>query len=153
VKIIGAADAVITETATAKKIVTYLAMPPANFPGGKGGTFFASPNAVLTDATVTAITSADDKGRSFLLNHIVAGKYGVDPATDVTVMSTTGQTIASSFSTKTITVIKTDKSATVPNGVIVTTGSAADQTKYAPIFVKDLGNSNGLIQVIGGVLQ
>jgi len=153
VKIIGAADAAFTETATAKKIVTYLAMPAANYPGGKGGTFFASPNAVLSDATVTAITSAPDKGRSFLLNHIVAGKYGVDSGTDVTVMSTTGQTINTSFTQKPITVVKTSVSANTPTGVIVTTGAPADQTKYAPIFKKDLANSNGLIQVIGGVLQ
>ncbi|HEY5825269.1 MAG TPA: fasciclin domain-containing protein, partial [Cyclobacteriaceae bacterium] len=124
----------------------------ANFSGGKGGTFFATPNAALTDATVTAITGAADKGRSFLLNHITAGKYGVDAGTDVTVMSTTGQQITP-FSTKAITVVKAAVGATNPNGVIVTTGAPADQTKYAPIFKKDLTNSNGLIQVIGGVLQ
>ena len=157
VKIIGAADAIVTETADKKKIVTYLAMPAANFPGGKGGTFFASPNAVLSDATVTALTSAADKGRSFLLNHLVGGKYGVAAGTDVTVMSTTGQTFNPFSNTpntpKTIKVVKTTASATVPNGVIVTTGELTDQTKYAPIYVKDLANSNGLIQVIGGVLQ
>ena len=157
VKIIGAADAVFTETATAKKIVTYLAMPPANFPGGKGGTYFASPNAVLSDATVTAITSAADKGRSFLLNHLVGGKYGVAAGTDVTVMSTTGQAFNPFSNTpntpKTITVVKAPVGATNPNGTIVTTGALTDATKYAPIFVKDLSNSNGLIQVIGGVLQ
>ncbi len=151
-KIITAADGIFTETATAKKITTYLAMPSANYPGGKGGTFFASPNAVLTDATVTALTSAADKGRLLLLNHLVAGKYGVAAGTDITVMATTGQTIIP-FSTKTITVIKATAGATNPFGVIVTTGAATDQTKYAPIFSKDIAHSNGIIQVIGGLLQ
>lgn len=152
-KIIYAADGIFTETATSKKISTYLAMPAANFPGAKGGTFFASPNAVLSDATVTAITGATDKGRSFLLNHVVAGKFGVAAGTDVTVMGTTGQTITSSFSAKTISVVIAPVGATNPNGVIVTTGSLTDNTKYAPIFTKDLPHSNGIIQVIGGVLQ
>ena len=154
-KIIIAADKIVTGTTV--KITTYLAMPSANYPGGKGGTFFASPNAVLTDATVTALTSATDKGRSFLLNHLVAGKYGVAAGTDITVMSTTGQTFNPFSNTpntpKTITVIRAPVGATNPNGVIVTTGAATDQTKYAPIFVKDLAHSNGLVQVIGGVLQ
>ena len=160
--LVSKADAGFAEGATleTKKISTLLALPTSANPNG--ATFFAVPNAVITAAAGSAGVAAflgtfdATKARGFLLNHYVLGKYVVTASTGSTAFSN-GLSLTP-ISGKKITVIAGPVNpATNPNGFYVTNKDVAITAAYAPIFVKDLsssaGISNGVIQVIGGLLN
>jgi uncharacterized surface protein with fasciclin (FAS1) repeats len=140
-----------------KKIVTLLALPTSANPNGS--TFFAIPNAVITaiaggSANVQAFLDGFDatEARALLLNHYVAGTKFVVTAsggsTTITNDATTDAVSGTDLTFKT----GLPTSANNPYGVIVTV-DPANTSKYAPIVVKDVSHSNGIIQVIAGMLM
>jgi uncharacterized surface protein with fasciclin (FAS1) repeats len=169
-KIIKAADANFTESAAngAFKVSTWLAMPIATTGTAtaniKGITFIAPPNAagttpVLTDAIVTAVTSQADKGRAFLLNHLItSGQYivGELPASNPNgiVRFTNGTQITpKSGDTKKITVSVSAVTATNPTGVALSNATTPTADTFRPIVKKDIAHNNGMLQVFAGALQ
>jgi uncharacterized surface protein with fasciclin (FAS1) repeats len=169
-KIIMAADAGFTENATNLqfKVSTWLAMPITSATlttaNQKGFTFFAPPNAisatttVLTEATANAIIATADKGRGFLLNHLViSGQYTVSdpPTTNPNQISkfTNGQTLVPvSGAAKTIAISVGTPSASNPYGVAAS-NTPATVSSFRPIVKKDIIHTNGQVQVFAGVLQ
>ena len=166
-KIISAADAGFTENAGTGtfKISTWLAMPlstpSAVTANAKGFTFFAPPNAVpgaavLSEATANAIIAGPDKGRAFLLNHLVtSGQYTVAdaPASNPNGITKFSTGVITPKSGKTITVSVGTATATNPYGVAITNANPPDPSTFRPIVSKDIAHSNGTIQVFAGVLQ
>lgn len=167
-RMIGRADAgYVEDAATGKlKMVSHLARPTSTTaPVFAGATFFAPPNAVFEAAAAKAgvtatqfvdsfTTGATGTARAVLTNHYVFVKYVVT-ATAGSTTFTTGQISGSTvLSGKTITVNIGTPSATPPNpyGVTVSNAAAPGATNSWPIVVKDLPHSNGIIQVIGGIL-
>jgi uncharacterized surface protein with fasciclin (FAS1) repeats len=175
-KVIQAADAGFTESAAngSFKVSTWLAMPitatGAVTANQKGITFFAPPNAagttpIFTEAAANELIASADKGRSFLLNHLVtitsaqtaAGQYTVAaaPASNPNgiLKFANNQTINPlTGATKRILVSVTTASATNPYGVAVTNKATPVSTDFRPILLKDVAASNGVLQAIGGVL-
>lgn len=169
-KIIMAADAGFTENASTLtfKVSTWLAMPIATTEAPtaniKGFTFFAPPNAisatttVLTEATANAIIGSPDKGRSFLLNHLVTGgQYTVsDPPTtnpnEITKFTNGLVLTPATGDTKNITVSVSTASTTNPYGVALS-NTPGEATSFRPIVSKDRLHTNGQVQVFAGVLQ
>jgi uncharacterized surface protein with fasciclin (FAS1) repeats len=168
-KIIKAADASFTEDpgTLTFKVSTWLAMPITNATtttaNVNGFTFFAPPNAagttpVLTEATANALIGSPDKGRSFLLNHLVTSKqYTVAAAPTNNPLGITtfpnGVSQITPKSGKTITVSRGTASATNPYGVALTNVAAPGASDFRPIVSADLSHNNGTIQVYAGALQ
>lgn len=168
-KVIMSADAGFTEDAgTLKfKLSTWLAMPinssskaTANL---KGLTFLAPPNKagttdVLTEAIANSLIASADKGRSFVLNHLITSKqYTVadPPANNPNEIGkfTDGQTITpASGTSKNITVSVSTPSASNPYGVALS-NTPGTVTSFRPIVSKDIAHSNGTLQVFAGALQ
>ncbi len=168
-KIIMFADQGFTENAGTGtfKVSTWLAMPITGTTvtaNAKGFTFFAPPNAagstqVLTEtAANTIIASGATNARNFLLNHLVtSGQYTVGDApannpNGITKFTDGVLLTPKTGAAKTIRVSVGTPSATNPYGVALS-NVPADQTTYRPIVAKDLGHSNGQVQVFAGVLQ
>jgi uncharacterized surface protein with fasciclin (FAS1) repeats len=159
-KIILSADAIYTEDLAAGKlkVSTWLAMPIATATAPtynvSGITFFAAPNAVLTTPILTAeiansIISAPDKGRSYLLSHLliddqytVADFEGTEQFETAAVVEGTGNPI---------TVSKGTVSAENPYGVAVTTTNPPNPAGFRPLVKADLAHSNGVMHVFAGV--
>lgn len=165
-KIIMAADQGFTESAGTGtfKVSTWLAMPITGTTvtaNAKGLTFFAPPNAVgttevLSAATANAIIGTADKGRSFLLNHLItSGQYTVSdaPANNPNGITKFATGVLTPKSGKAITVSVGTASATNPYGVALTNNPAGGATAFRPIVKKDLGHSNGQVQVYAGALN
>ncbi len=166
-RLIARADAGYVEDASTGKlkIVSHLARPTSTTaPVFAGATFFAPPNAVFEAAAAKAgitatqlvdsfTTGGDGTARAVLLNHYAIGKYVVT-ATAGSETFTNGMSIATVLSGKAITVSVGTPTATPPNpyGVAVSNNPGV-ATSFAPIFVKDLPHSNGIVQAIGGILQ
>jgi uncharacterized surface protein with fasciclin (FAS1) repeats len=178
-KVIMAADAGFAENpATGTfKVTTWLAMPisaaGAVTANTKGITFFAPPNAagttaIFTEAAANTIIATADKGRSFLLNHLVVatanqttGEYTVAnaPANNPNgiVKFTAGQTINPyTGATKRIFVNVVAPAATIPTGVVISNDVSATPppaASFKPILQGDIAATNGFTQVLGGVLN
>ena len=133
-------------------------------PQGFDVTVCVVPNAVFeavaAGAGITATqlvdsftTGADGTARAILTNHYAFGKYVVTETAGSTTF-TDLLSITGVLSGKAITVSVGAPSATPPNpyGVAVSNNPTVPAT-FAPIFVKDLPHSNGIIQAIGGMLQ
>jgi len=167
-QIIAKADAGFTEnpSAGALKIASHLARPTSGT--FTGATFFAPPNAVITAAAGSAgVTTyinnlTADAARSLLLRHYVIGKYVVTAAAGSTAFSTllpagsttgTGSISANvNLGGKSVTVSISTASTQNPFGVAVST-TPTIANSFAPIVSKDLPHTNGVVQVIGGILQ
>jgi uncharacterized surface protein with fasciclin (FAS1) repeats len=151
--LIAKADNGFTETATSFKISTMLANPDAN------ATWFATPNAVFSavaggeanvDAFINSFSQAS--ARAVLLNHYVPGKYVVTAQSGATAFSNGLQVNAASG--KQLTMSVGAASTSNPYGVAATyTITGTSTTGVAPIVSKDIVNSNGVIQVIAGIIQ
>jgi uncharacterized surface protein with fasciclin (FAS1) repeats len=168
-KIILSADANFTEVPGEGKfkITTWLAMPISSAAKAtanlKGITFFAPPNAVPGANVLTAeiansiIAGSDDKGRSFVLNHLVtAGIYTVAPAPATNPLGITSFPEGlSTLSTKGkgVVINRGAASAQNPYGVALTNKVEPQSTDFRPIVSKDLSHSNGVIQVYAGLLM
>jgi uncharacterized surface protein with fasciclin (FAS1) repeats len=167
-KIILAADASFTENPANYqfKVSKWLAMPISTdalqTPNQKGITFFAPPNSilgndVLSEATANAIIGSEDKGRSFLLNHlVVSGMYtvGAPPANNTYGITQfpAGLSQITPLSGKTITVNVGEASQTNPYGVVLFNVANPTANDYRPIVSKDNAYNNGYLQVIAGPL-
>jgi uncharacterized surface protein with fasciclin (FAS1) repeats len=176
-QIVAAADHNYVEAPAsgAFKISTWLAMPinaPAKTTANAQGiTFFAIPNAVFkaaaaaagggtTEAQIVAsFTASSDVARGLLLNHLAPattttseGQYTVAAAPGTNpnniIQFTNAQSITAKGKAITVTVT-TPGTTTGPYGVVLTNTTP----KSAPIVSKDVIVSNGVIQVIGGILQ
>jgi uncharacterized surface protein with fasciclin (FAS1) repeats len=158
-KIILTADAVFTEVAAEGKfkISTWLAMPitasGAVTANVQGITFFAPPNnvlgtPVLTEEIANAMIASPDKGRAFVLNHLVISNQYVleDFATGLTPL------VPLSGESKTIIVSKGSASTQNPYGVAISNNPAV-VTSFRPIVLPDIAHSNGVLQVFAGALQ
>jgi uncharacterized surface protein with fasciclin (FAS1) repeats len=157
-KVIMAADAGFTENpGTGQfKVSTWLAMPISNgtttTANVSGITFFAPPNAVLgtpvlTEATANALIASDDKGRSFLLNHLVVDdQYQIADFAD-------GVSTLTPVSGKTIYVNKGTASTNNPLGVALSNTSPPTAETFRPIVQGDIAHSNGVLHVFAGALQ
>ena len=157
-KVIIAADAAFTENAANLqfKVSTWLAMPISNATtttaNVNGITFFAPPNSVLgtpvlTEATANALIASEDKGRSFLLNHlIVSDQVEIADIED-------GLSQLTPLSGKTITVSKGTPSASNPLGVALSNGNPPTEASFRPIVQGDIAHSNGVLHVFAGALQ
>lgn len=162
-RLIARADAGYTEDAAngKLKISSHLARPTST--SFNGATFFAPPNAVFeAAATAAGITStalidsfstgADGTARAVILNHYIFGKYVVTATSGSTTL-TNGMTLTNLLTGKNITVVTgATVSAQNPYGVVIS-NTPTVQTSFRPIVSKDLGLSNGIIQVFGGILQ
>lgn len=158
-KIVMAADAGFTEDpGTGQfKVSTWLAMPisaaGAVTANPNGITFFAPPNdvlgtPVLTEATANAIIAGPDKGRGFLLNHLVTSdQYQLADFADGP-----NPVVPVSGATKTIYVNKGAVSAQNPYGVAIS-NTPGDVNSFRPIVQPDIAHSNGVLHAFAGVLQ
>ncbi|MFZ6013301.1 MAG: fasciclin domain-containing protein [Bacteroidota bacterium] len=166
---IGYADAGV---ATASKVSSILANPINPNTNPNGFTVFAPLNAVFIAAYNAAnsqpannvptkeqvqgfITTAWTGGGAgtaavTLKNHIVMGKYVVTAAAGSTTL-TNGLTMSSLASVTLTTVVGTPSAPSNPYGVVMT--SPSTPTSQAPIVSKDLAHSNGIVQVIAGILK
>jgi uncharacterized surface protein with fasciclin (FAS1) repeats len=174
-KVIKAADAAFTENIPnlELKVSSWLAMarttaekPTANT---KGFTFFAAPNAVGTtavfsDALAASLIASADKGRSFLLNHLVtSNQYTVanPPANNpdgivkfTSTVSAATYIIPKTGTARKITVNVGTPSATNPLGVAITNVQTTPaSTDFRPIVKGDLSHSNGTLHVFAGALS
>ncbi|GHN01938.1 hypothetical protein WSM22_34270 [Cytophagales bacterium WSM2-2] len=167
-KIITKADATFTESAAngAFKITTWLAMPisasGAVTANATGITFFAIPNTVFQAGAVAAgkseadfvaqFMTTSDAARALLLNHLAtSAKYVITPATGATTI-TNSSTITTKG--KSISVLVTTISTqTGPYGYVLTNANTSTASSSAYIALKDQSKSNGVIQVIAGILK
>jgi uncharacterized surface protein with fasciclin (FAS1) repeats len=178
-KVIQAADQGFTENPSTGtfKVSTWLAMPitaaGAVTANQKGITFFAPPNTagttpIFTEAAANAIIATADKGRAFLLNHLVTvtanqtvGQYTVADAPANNPNGITKFALGQSINpyngaTKRIFVNVGTASATNPYGVAISNDVSATPppaASFKPILLKDVAASNGYLQAIGGVLN
>jgi len=177
-KVVRAADDGFIENPAAGvfKISTWLSMtittkvlPTSNL---SGVTFFAVPNVsgnipIFTEEAANVLIARPDKGRSFLLNHIIAptnsevGQYifGDPPATYPlpTTKLASGQTINPlTGSAKRIFVNVGPSSAASPFGVELSndlSSTPPPAATFRPILEKNIQMRNGQIHVIGGPLN
>lgn len=166
-KVIMAADAGFTENPDQLqfKVATWLAMPVANettpTANLKGITFIAVPNAIpgmplLTEEAADTLIAMEDRGRAWLLKHIIPSKqYTVAEApannpSEITQFASQQQIGAANGST--IHVVVTEPSQnTGPYGVILST-NPANQMSFRPIVLADQDKNNGIYHVFAGSL-
>ena len=168
-QIVTKADAGFTEDpSTLKfKIATWLAMPvtTASKPtvNATGFTFFAIPNAVfkaaaagqsITEAQlIAALSSTSDAARGLLANHFVSGgKYVVTASAGATTFAQ-GQSITTKGKAITNVTVTTPSAQTGPYGVVLTNAATPTASSSAYVAVKDVVQTNGVIQVIAGILK
>lgn len=166
--IIAKADNGFTESAPnlAFKITTWLAMPVSGTTvtaNVNGLTFFAIPNAVfkaaataagITEAQVVAsFTTTSDVARGVLLNHLVTtGKYVRVAAAGSTTFSN-GLAITTKGKGITVATGLTPGTTYGPYGIAFTNANTPTPASSAYLASSDVVTSNGMIQVIGGILK
>ena len=167
-QIIAKADANFTESAPnlAFKITTWLAMPVSGTTATanvNGLTFFAIPNAVFKAGATAAgkseadfvalFTTSSDAARGLLLNHlVVTGKYVRVAASGSTTFANS-QPITTKGKAVTVTTGLTPGATYGPYGIVFTNANTPTASSSAYLASSDIVNSNGVIQVIAGVLK